>query len=262
MRVLKRQLWMPATRSSANMRNIRLDICYDGSRYKGWQRLSGVEHTIQGKLEQTLSRILDEPIEISGSGRTDAGAHAEHQIANFHCESTMGCDEILSELRRYLPEDIGICLCQEAAPRFHARLNCVTKTYRYRIWNSEAPCVFQRRYVYAVTDRLDVSTMEKAAANFLGEHDFSAFCANKKMKKSTVRRVDEITIQRRGNELVLTFTGNGFLYNMVRIMVGTLIEVGRGERTPESIPDLFGAKRECAGFLVPAQGLCLTEVRY
>lgn len=253
---------MQGTRSFADMRNIRLDICYDGSRYKGWQRLNGAEHTIQGKLEQALSRILNERIEIAGSGRTDAGAHAEQQVANFHCESAMPCEEILSELRRYLPEDIGIRSCQEVAPRFHARLNCVAKTYRYRIWNSEQPCVFQRRYVYALEDRLDVDAMKKAAAYFLGEHDFSAFCANKKMKKSTVRRVDEIGICRMGDELVLTFTGNGFLYNMVRIMVGTLIEVGRGERTPESIMDLFGAKRECAGFLVPAQGLCLMEVRY
>ncbi len=249
-------------RSSADMRNIRLDICYDGTRYKGWQRLPKVDNTIQGKLEQTLSRILGEPIEISGSGRTDAGAHAEHQIANFHCESRMSCREILEKLGRYLPEDIGIHSCQEAAPRFHARLNCVGKTYRYRIWNSSSPCVFQRRYVYEIPERLDVAEMEKAAQLLLGEHDFSAFCANKKMKKSTVRRVDAIKLQRCGDELVLTFTGNGFLYNMVRIMVGTLIEVGRGEREAESIPALFGGKREQAGYLVPAQGLCLTEVFY
>lgn len=244
------------------MRNIRLDICYDGTRYKGWQRLPKVDSTIQGKIEQTLSRILNEPIEISGSGRTDAGAHAEHQIANFHCESQMSCGEILENLRCYLPEDIGIHSCQEAAPRFHARLNCVGKTYRYRIWNSQQPCVFQRRYVYVLPERLDVAEMEKAAQLLLGEHDFSAFCANKKMKKSTVRRLDDIKIQRCGAELVLTFTGNGFLYNMVRIMVGTLIEVGSGQRTAESVADLFGSKREDAGYLVPAQGLCLTEVFY
>ena len=243
-------------------RNLRLDICYDGTRYRGWQRLKGVENTIQGKLEQTLSRILGEEIELSGSGRTDAGAHAEGQVANFHCRSSLPCHEILQQLRRYLPEDIGICSCREAAPRFHARLNCKTKTYRYRIWNSECPCVFDRRYVYAMADPLDMDAMERAARLFLGEHDFSAFCANKKMKKSTVRRIDAIQISRRGEELVLTFTGDGFLYNMVRIMVGTLIEVGRGERPAESISALFGAKREEAGHLVPAQGLCLMEVTY
>ena len=244
------------------MRNIRLHICYDGTRYKGWQRLSGVDNTIQGKLEQTLSRILGEEIEISGSGRTDAGAHAKGQVANFHCESQMSCQEILSQLRRYLPDDIGIESCQEASPRFHARLNCTSKTYQYRIWNSERPCVFQRRYVYVMPDVLDVQKMQQAAEYFLGEHDFSAFCANKKMKKSTVRCIESITITREGEELILTFTGDGFLYNMVRIMVGTLIEVGQNIRKADSIPLLFGGKREDAGYLVPAQGLCLMEVNY
>lgn len=244
------------------MRNIRLQISYDGTRYKGWQRLTGVENTIQGKLEQTLSRILGEQIEISGSGRTDAGAHALCQIANFHCQSEMSCDEILSGLRRYLPDDIGIESCQEAAIRFHARLNCATKTYRYRVWNSERPCVFDRRFVYVMAQKLDVARMKKAAEYFLGEHDFSAFCANKKMKKSTLRRIDAIEIRRVGEEIVFSFTGNGFLYNMVRIMVGTLLEVGLNKREPDTIPTLFGAKREQAGPLVPAQGLCLTEVTY
>jgi tRNA pseudouridine38-40 synthase len=244
------------------MRNLRLDICYDGTRYRGWQRLQGQENTIQGKLEQTLSRILGEEIEISGSGRTDAGAHALHQIANFHCESTMPCEQILSELRRYLPEDIGIYSCQEASERFHARLNCKDKTYRYRVWNSDKPAVFDRRFVYCMPEKLDLKAMQKAAAHFVGEHDFSAFCANKKMKKSTVRRIDLVEINAVGEELVFTFTGNGFLYNMVRIMVGTLLEVGMGQRDPDSIPELFGAKREEAGHLVSAQGLCLMEVTY
>jgi tRNA pseudouridine38-40 synthase len=244
------------------MRNLRLDICYDGTRYRGWQRLQGQENTIQGKLEQTLSRILGEDIEISGSGRTDAGAHALHQIANFHCESTMPCEQILSELRRYLPEDIGIYSCQEASERFHARLNCKDKTYRYRVWNSDKPAVFDRRFVYCMPEKLDLKAMQKAAAHFIGEHDFSAFCANKKMKKSTVRRIDLVEINAVGEELVFTFTGNGFLYNMVRIMVGTLLEVGMGQRDPDSIPELFGAKREEAGHLVSAQGLCLMEVTY
>ena len=243
-------------------RNIRLTICYDGTRYKGWQRLPGTENTIQGKLEQILSRLLDEPIEISGSGRTDAGTHAEAQVANFHCESKMPCGEILSGMRRYLPEDIGIDSCEETSERFHARLNCKSKTYRYRIWNSEKPCVFQRRFVYVMPKKLDVEQMQSAAQHVVGEHDFSAFCANKNMKKSTVRRIDSIQITRDGEELVLTFTGNGFLYNMVRILVGTLLEVGRGERKADSIPALFGAKREEAGYLVPAQGLCLMEVTY
>ena len=244
------------------MRNLRLDLCYDGTRYRGWQRLSGVENTLQGKLEQTLSRILEEPIEISGSGRTDAGAHALGQVASFHCQSTMPTQEILLQLRRYLPEDIGIYSCSEVHPRFHARLNAKTKTYRYRIWNSEAPCVFDRRYVTVLPEELDMDAMKRAAALLEGEHDFSAFCAAKSKKKSTVRQIYSIEIQRKGEELQLDFTGNGFLYNMVRIMVGTLVEVGMGLRIPESVADLFGASRAGAGRLMAAQGLCLMEVTY
>ncbi len=243
------------------MRNLRLDICYDGTRYRGWQRLPGVEGTIQGKLETALSRILQEPITVSGSGRTDAGVHAAHQIANFHCESPMPRDEILHELRRYLPEDIGIYSCQEASPRFHARLNATGKTYRYRIWNSEAPCVFERRYLWVLPEELDVEAMDRAAQCLVGTHDFSCFCGNSKMKKSTVRRIDSISLTRQGQELQIAVTGNGFLQNMVRILVGTLVEVGTGQRG-ENLDSLFGQKREKAGFLAPPQGLCLMEVTY
>ena len=244
------------------MRNLRLDICYDGTRYRGWQRLPGMDNTIQGKLEQTLSRILGEKIEISGSGRTDAGAHALGQVANFHCNSTMAEEEILLQLRRYLPEDIGIYSCRDVHERFHARLNAKTKTYRYRIWNSDAPCVFQRRFVTILPEKLDVSAMKAAAAQLIGEHDFSAFCAAKSKKKSTVRRIDAISISREGEELRIDVTGNGFLYNMVRILVGTLIEVGLHQREADSIPALDGAARQEAGMLMPAQGLCLMEVTY
>lgn len=244
------------------MRNLRLDICYDGTRYRGWQRLSGVDNTIQGKLETALSRILGEPIEISGSGRTDAGVHARGQVANFHCQSDMPAHEILEELRRYLPEDIGIYSCKDCSPRFHARLNAKEKTYCYRIWNSEMPCVFDRRYVAVMPERLDIAAMKQAAASLVGEHDFSAFCGNPKFKKTTVRYIRAIDIRRQGDEITLSFTGNGFLHNMVRILVGTLVEVGRGERDERSLPDLFGGKRAEAGFLAPSQGLCLMEVMY
>ena len=244
------------------MRNIRLDICYDGTRYRGWQRLPGKDDTIQGKLETALSRILEEPIEIAGSGRTDAGVHARGQVANFHTESSKAAAEILADLRRYLPEDIGIYSCRDVSPRFHARLNAKEKTYRYRIWNSEAPCVFDRRFVAVMPEEMDVEAMQRAADALVGEHDFSAFCGNPKFKKSTVRYIRSITITRKGDELVLEYTGNGFLHNMVRILTGTLVEVGRGERSADSIPALFGGKRADAGFLAPAQGLCLMEVYY
>ena len=244
------------------MRNLRLDICYDGTRYRGWQRLSDDDNTIQGKLETALSRILGEPIEISGSGRTDAGVHAKGQVANFHCESAMPAGEILTQLRKYLPEDIGIIGCKECSDRFHARLNAKEKTYQYRIWNSETPCVFDRRFVAVMPEELNLDAMKQAAAHFLGQHDFSAFCGNPKFKKSTVRFIRSLEIMRQGEELVIEVTGNGFLHNMVRILVGTLIEVGRGERSADSIPGLFGGKRAEAGFLAPPQGLCLQEVEY
>ena len=244
------------------MRNLRLDLCYEGTRYRGWQRLSGTDNTIQQKLETALSRILNEPIEVHGSGRTDAGTHAARQVANFHCNSTMPASEILEQLRRYLPEDIGIYSCRDVSARFHARLNAKTKTYRYRIWNSDLPCVFERKFVAPVNDTLDLDAMRSAAEAFLGQHDFSAFCANKNMKKSTVRYIESLQIQRTGPEVVITVTGNGFLHHMVRIMVGTLVEIGRGERDIGSITQLFGADRAEAGILMPACGLCLMEVSY
>ena len=244
------------------MRNVRLDICYDGTRYRGWQRLSSTDNTIQQKIETALSRILDEPIEIIGSGRTDAGTHAAMQVANFHCSSQMSCDEIISQLRRYLPEDIGIYSCRNVSQRFHARLNAKTKTYRYRIWNSDDPCVFDRKYVYVDSRTVDIQKMQEAADLFLGQHDFSAFCANKNMKKSTVRYIQSLNVEQIRKEIRFTIVGNGFLHHMVRIIVGTLLEVGRGERQIESIPQLFGAQRAEAGELLPACGLCLLEVSY
>ena len=244
------------------MRNIRLDICYDGTRYRGWQRLPGKDDTIQGKIEQCLSKILGEDIEISGSGRTDAGVHAVGQVANFHCQSAMGCEEILALLRKYLPEDIGILSCKDCAERFHARLNAKEKTYCYTIWNSEEPNVFDRRYMTNIPQPLDLAAMREAAKYLEGEHDFSAFCGNPQFKKTTVRVIRSVNILKLGNEVRLSFTGNGFIHNQVRIMAGTLIEVGRGERTADSIAALFGGKRCDAGFLAPAQGLCLMRVIY
>ncbi len=244
------------------MRNLRLDLCYDGTRYRGWQRLSGTDQTIQQKLETALSRLLGEHIKLTGSGRTDSGTHAKLQVANFHCNSTMPTQDILLELRRYLPEDIGVYSCKEASERFHARYNAKDKTYCYRLWASDMPCVFDRRYVYCDPRPLNVEKMREAAVYFLGAHDFSAFCATKNMKKSTVRRIDELMIQEKGPEIRFTVTGDGFLHHMVRIMVSTLMEVGRGEREAASIPELFGTARQNAGPLIPSCGLCLMGVRY
>ena len=244
------------------MRNLRLDICYDGTRYRGWQRLPNIDNTIQGKLEKTLSRILDEHIELTGSGRTDAGVHARGQVANFHTESNLPAQEILLQLRRYLPEDVGIYSVKDVSHRFHARLNAKEKTYCYRIWNSDLPCVFDRRYVTVFPEPLDICAMEKAANILLGTHDFSAFCANKHFKKSTIRTIFSLKIHKNSACLEFVISGNGFLHNMVRILVGTLVEVGQGSRSPESIGQLFGAERAQAGACMPPQGLCLMEVKY
>lgn len=244
------------------MRNIRIDLCYEGTRYKGWQRLPNSSQTIQGKLEQTLSRILQEPVEVIGCGRTDAGTHARYYTANFHCVSTIDCKELYEQLCRYLPEDIGIYSVRNVSERFHARLNAKTKTYRYRVWHSERPCVFDRKFVLIDRRTIDAQLIRAAADVLEGEHDFSAFCANKNMKKSTVRYIEKICITQQQDEHVFEVTGNGFLHHMVRIIVGTLLEVGRGERSVESIAALFGAPREQAGELVTAAGLCLMEVNY
>ena len=245
------------------MRNLRLDICYDGTRYRGWQRQTGgTDNTIQGKIEAALSQILGESIEISGSGRTDAGVHAAGQVANFHCGSDMSAAQILTELRRYLPEDIGIYSCKDVSDRFHARLNARKKTYCYRIWNSDRPCVFARRYVTVIPEKLDAEAMGRAAEYFCGQHDFAAFCGNKRMKKSTVRQIYFLNIEKQGEELQIVINGNGFLHNMVRIIVGTLVEVGQGKREPDSIPALFEGCRAETGPLMPPQGLCLMEVEY
>jgi len=245
------------------MRNFVLRLAYDGSRYKGWQRLPGTENTIQGKIEAVLSRMLDCPIEISGSGRTDAGAHARGQVANFHADTDMTCEEICAYLRHYLPEDIGVLSVEEVDSRFHSRLNASRKTYLYRIWRTERPCVFDRKYVWGMAEPLNLDAMRRAAALLIGTHDFLAFCSNKHFKKSSVRTIYALEIKETEDELQFVVTGNGFLYNMVRILVGTLLSVGRGTLAPEDITGILRSRvRENAGETVPAKGLCLMEVEY
>ena len=245
------------------MKNYKLTLCYDGSRYSGWQKQGNTGNTIQEKLETLLTRLLGQPVEIAGCGRTDAGVHAKRQVCSFRAQTDMDCAEILAQLRQYLPEDIGALTLEEAPPRFHARLSCTEKSYLYRIWNSAAPNVFERKYVYRYPDTLDTDAMSRAAQALIGEHDFTAFCSNRLMKKSAVRTLKIIDIYRQGSELRILLTGNGFLYNMVRIIAGTLIEAGRGERDAENIAAALQSRdRKNAGFTAPAQGLCLWDVRY
>lgn len=245
------------------MRNFKMTLCYDGTRYRGWQKQGNTDNTIQAKLEALLSRLLGQNVEVAGSGRTDAGVHARAQVCSFRAETDMDTGSLLRELRHYLPEDIGVVSLCECEPRFHARLSCKEKSYLYRIWNSSAPNVFDRKFTYTVTDKLDIDAMRDAAALMLGRHDFTAFTSNKHMKKSAVRTLKSIEIMQDGNELKILLTGDGFLYNMVRIIIGTLLEVGKGERSAEDIPAVIASlDRGRAGFTAPAQGLFLWEVKY
>lgn len=245
------------------MRNFKLCLSYDGGRYRGWQKQGNTSVTLQWKLEDQLSRLLEQPVELHASGRTDAGVHARCQTCSFKADTGLDCAELLTRLRRYLPEDIGALSLEEVPLSFHARLSCKKKSYVYFIWNSSRPNVFYRKYSFSCPDSLDLAAMEKAAGLLLGERDFSSFCSLKRMKKSPVRRLDNIAISRQGELLAIKFTGSGFLYNMVRILTGTLIEVGRGERSPEDMPLILAERnRQAAGFTAPPQGLFLWEQFY
>lgn len=245
------------------MRNIKVILQYEGTKYQGWQRQESTGNTIQGKLEALLSKMCGSKVEVQGSGRTDAGVHAFGQVANFHIDTEMTVQEIMDYMNTYLPEDIAVIAIEEVSERFHSRLNAKGKTYQYRVLNSGIPHIFDRRYVYELPKELDVDAMHRAAMLLCGTHDYRAFTSNKRSKKSTVRTVDSITIERIGDEIRFTFKGNGFLYHMVRIMMGTLLEVGLHERDAEQMERLLtDGTREDAGMLVPAKGLTLVEVRY
>lgn len=243
-------------------RNYCLKLAYDGTRYRGWQRLPQDALTVQGKLEAVLSSIFGEPVEVHGSGRTDAGVHARGQVASFRAPERP-TELLLRELRRNLPEDIGALSLQYAQPRFHARLSALEKTYVYRVWNSEMPDVFGRRWRVQLPAQLDLQAVRAGAGALLGTHDFRAFCANRQLKKSSVRTLHRCEIVREREELRFVLTADGFLYHMARIIVGTLLEIGLGRRQPETLPELLarGIRAE-AGETAPAKGLCLMEVRY
>ena len=247
------------------MRNFKIIIQYEGTRYQGWQRQDSTGNTIQGKLEAILANMTGlHFVQVDGSGRTDAGVHALGQVANFKIDTKLPAAAVMDYINQYLPEDIGVIAIEEMPERFHSRLNAKGKTYCYRIWNEKLPCVFLRRYVYELPEPLDLDAMRTAAACLVGTHDFKAFTSNKKSRKSTIRTMDAILIDKEGSEVVITYSGDGFLYHMVRILTGTLIEAGLGQRDPASVKTLLekDATRDLSGVLVPAKGLCLMEVRY
>lgn len=243
-------------------RTYRLTLAYDGTRYRGWQRLPNGALTVQGSVERALSELFGQPIEVSGSGRTDAGVHAEMQVVSFSAPERP-LEATLSQLRRRLPEDIGALSLDYAGDRFHARLCATEKTYVYRVWNSELPDVFWRRFRVQLPQKLDLAAMQAAAEWMVGTHDFKAFCANKQFKKSSVRTLKSLKIETEGAEVRFVLTADGFLYHMARILVGTLLEIGMGRRELATVEEIFASRRrESAGETVPAKGLCLKEVRY
>lgn len=243
-------------------RNYKFTIAYDGSRFFGWERQPDRD-TIQGKLESVLSRLQGTPVELIGAGRTDAGVHARAMVANALLDVAESPEEIRDYMNRYLPDAIAVREVKEAAPRFHARYKALGKTYRYTCFDGPVKPVFDRKYVTLLDYQPDVERMRRAAALLQGEHDFASFCGNPRMKKSTVRLVDSIRIERQKDRVIFTFHGTGFLQNMVRILVGTLLEVGRGLREPEEMTALLEARdRRLAGPTAPPEGLCLMKVDY
>jgi tRNA pseudouridine38-40 synthase len=243
--------------------NYKFTIAYDGSRYYGWEHQPNTDMTIQGKIENVLSLMAGTSVEVIGAGRTDAGVHAKAMIANAFIDTELSAEEIRDYANRYLPDDICIKEVRKAGERFHSRYNAIGKTYCYTCYIGDTKPVFDRKYVYVLDSKPDIDAMRKAAQILKGEHDFASFCSNPRMKKSTVRNVDMIDIQQKGDYLTFTYHGTGFLQYMVRILTGTLLEVGFGKRTPESIQELLEAKkRSLAGATAPAQGLCMMKVDY
>lgn len=244
------------------MKNYRFLIAYDGTRYHGWEHKKDVV-TVQGKIEAVLSRMADAEVRINGAGRTDAGVHAQAMVANGQMDTDMTTEEIRDYMNQYLPDDICIREVEEAPERFHARFNAKGKHYRYTCYRGNLKPVFQRKYVWVLEDAVDCEKMRQAAAYLVGEHDFMSFCGNKKMKKSTVRKLFSIDIREEGDYIILDFYGAGFLQNMVRILTGTLVEVGAGRMEPSYMEDILsGRNRQLAGPTAPPQGLCLMQVDY
>lgn len=246
------------------MRNIKLIIEYDGTNYSGWQ-VQENGPSIQAEIENALLIITGEKIRIIGSGRTDAGVHARGQTANFKTESKMPADRFSYALNGVMPKDIVIKESCEIPEDFHARYSAKGKKYSYLILNSKFPSALLRNYAYHINycERLDISRMRKAAECFAGTHDFAGFMSAGSSVKDTIRTIYGITIGCSGELIKFTYEGNGFLYNMVRIITGTLVDVGIGKIKAEDIPEIIKSKdRKLAGATAPAHGLYLEEVYY
>ena len=245
------------------MKNYKIIFEYDGTNYNGFQKQGNTSNTIQEKLENILYKLTCTPTEIHASGRTDAGVHAKGQVANFHIDTKLPPDELLEYINRYLPTDVRILSLSIVHDRFHSRLNAVRKSYSYHIDLNPKPDVFKRKYSLSHPEKLDIEAMKEASLHLIGTHDFKAFTNIKKTKKSTIRTLEKIDFSCSHDELIITYTGDGFLYNMVRILTGTLIQVGEGNIAADAIPTILeSCNRELAGPCVPPMGLFLDRVEY
>ena len=244
------------------MRNIKLTIEYDGKCYNGWQK-QPVKLNIQGEIEKAIYNITGEEAELIGSGRTDAGVHALGQVANFKTNSNLPIEKFALAINSQLKSSIVIKKAEEVEERFHSRYNAKNKTYRYIINNSKCGTAIYRNLEYCYSKDLDVKKMQIAAKQFEGEHDFKAFKSSGTSAKNSVRTIYKTKVEKVGEKIIIELTGNGFLYNMVRIISGTLLEVGMGKINPNDITNIIESKdRQRAGKTLPAHGLYLVEVKY
>ena len=244
------------------MRNIKLTIEYDGKDFNGWQKQPN-KLNIQGSIEQAIYQITGEEVDLQASGRTDAGVHALGQVANFKTNCSIPIEKFAIAINTKLKRSIRILKAEEVDERFHSRLSCKRKTYRYIINNSGQGTAIYRNLETNIPFYLDESKMDEAAQYFVGEHDFKAFKASGTSSKSSVRTIYEAKVYRNLDRVCIELTGNGFLYNMVRIIAGTLVEVGMGKLEPTDIPKIIESKnRENAGKTLQPQGLYLVKVEY
>ena len=244
------------------MRNIKLTIKYDGKCYNGWQKQPN-KLNIQGEIERAIYNITKEEVNLIGSGRTDAGVHALGQVANFKTNSEIPIEKLPLAINSQLKNSIVIKEAEEVDERFHSRYNAKHKTYRYIINNSKCGTAIYRNLEYSYPFKLDAEKMKQASKYFEGEHDFKAFKSSGTSSKNSVRTIYKAIVKQEGEKIIIELTGNGFLYNMVRIISGTLLDVGLGKIRAEEIPEIIESKdRQRAGKTLPAHGLYLVEVKY
>ncbi len=245
------------------MYNYKMEISYDGASYNGWQKQKNAKGTIQEELETVISSIVSQKVEIVGSGRTDKGVHALCQVANFMVTKEQDVKKLKYDINKKLTNDISILSIKEVDERFHSRYNAKSKTYTYKINNAEFVNPFTRKYSYHVEEKLNISKMRKGAEYLIGKKDFACFSTARNVKKNTVKTIQSIDIVKEGMEVTIKFRGTGFLYNQVRIMVGTLLDIGHGVNSPEYVKEIFKKnERVFAGRKIPPHGLFLEKVEY